>query len=99
MEAATDFETVLSKSKKLPTLPGIAIKILEAVQKERPDLQEIAEVLSTDPPLSGEVQTDQLALFRIDPQGHLGIPCGQHAGYERGQKHGAELRPRKELFQ
>ena len=55
MEAATDFETVLSKSKKLPTLPGIAMKILEAVQKERPDLQEIAEVLSTDPPLSAEV--------------------------------------------
>ncbi len=55
MEVATDFETVLSKSKKLPTLPGIAIKILEAVQKERPDLQEIAEVLSTDPPLSAEV--------------------------------------------
>ncbi len=55
MEAATDFETVLNKSKKLPTLPGIAMKILEAVQKERPDLQEIAEVLSTDPPLSAEV--------------------------------------------
>ncbi len=55
MEKVVDFETVLSNSQKLPTLPGIAIKILEAVQKERPDLQEIAEVLSTDPPLSAEV--------------------------------------------
>lgn len=55
MEAAVDFETLLSKSKKLPTLPGIAIKILEAVQKERPDLKEIGEILATDPPLSAEV--------------------------------------------
>jgi diguanylate cyclase (GGDEF)-like protein len=55
METGVTFESVLRKSNKLPTLPGIAIKILEAVQKERPDLQEIAEVLSTDPPLSGEV--------------------------------------------
>ncbi len=55
MKTVVDFETVLSNSKKLPTLPGIAIKILEAVQKERPELQEIAEVLSTDPPLSAEV--------------------------------------------
>ena len=55
METAVDFESVLNKSKKLPTLPGIAIRILEAVQKERPDLQEIAEVLATDPPLSAEV--------------------------------------------
>ena len=55
METAVDFESVFSKSKKLPTLPGIAMRILEAVQKERPDLQEIAEVLATDPPLSAEV--------------------------------------------
>ena len=55
METAVDFESVLNKSKKLPTLRGIAIRILEAVQKERPDLQEIAEVLATDPPLSAEV--------------------------------------------
>ncbi len=55
METVADFERVLQRSQKLPTLPGIAIKILEAVQKERPDLQEIAEVLSTDPPLSAEV--------------------------------------------
>jgi len=48
-------ECVLSHTDKLPTLPGIAIKILEAVQKERPDLKEIGEILATDPPLSAEV--------------------------------------------
>jgi diguanylate cyclase (GGDEF)-like protein len=50
-----ELKNLLNKSKKLPTLPGIAIKILEAVQKERPDLQEIAGILATDPPLSAEV--------------------------------------------
>ena len=48
-------ERVSSHRGKLPTLPGIAIKILESVQKEQPDLREIGEILATDPPLSAEV--------------------------------------------
>jgi len=48
-------DRVLRHRGKLPTLPGIAIKILEALQKERPDLKEIGEILATDPPLSAEV--------------------------------------------
>lgn len=40
---------------KLPTLPGIAIKILEAVQDKNSGLKELADILSTDPPLSAEV--------------------------------------------
>lgn len=48
-------ESILSHNDKLPTLPGIAIKILEAVQKDQPDLKEIGEILATDPPLSAEV--------------------------------------------
>ena len=55
MRAEFDFEPNIVLKDKLPTLPGIAIKILEAVQKEHPDLQEIAEILATDPPLSAEV--------------------------------------------
>jgi diguanylate cyclase (GGDEF)-like protein len=39
----------------LPTLPGIAMRILEAVQKEDADLEEIGNIISTDPPLSAEV--------------------------------------------
>ena len=46
---------ILGHNDKLPTLPGIALKILEAVQRERPDLREIGEILATDPPLSAEV--------------------------------------------
>ena len=40
---------------KLPTLPGIAIRILEAVQNEEPDIYEISDIISTDPPLSAKV--------------------------------------------
>jgi diguanylate cyclase (GGDEF)-like protein len=39
----------------LPTLPGIAIKILEAVKDEKCDLEKIGEILSYDPPLSGKI--------------------------------------------
>jgi diguanylate cyclase (GGDEF)-like protein len=52
---AVPFETILAASDRLPTLPGIAIQILEAVQKPEPDLAEIAGILATDPPLSAEV--------------------------------------------
>lgn len=55
MNNGADLEALVSHKTKLPTLPGIAMKILEAVQKERPDLQEIGEILATDPPLSAEV--------------------------------------------
>ncbi len=55
MNNGADLEAILSYKKRLPTLPGIAMKILEAVQRERPDLKEIGEILATDPPLSAEV--------------------------------------------
>ncbi len=55
MTGNISLESILSRNDKLPTLPGIAIKILEAVQRQNPDLQEIAEILSNDPPLSAEV--------------------------------------------
>ena len=55
MKDGAALKRILSQKDKLPTLPGIAIKILEAVQKERPDLQEIGEILATDPPLSAEM--------------------------------------------
>ena len=40
---------------KLPTLPGVAIKILQVMQREAPDIREIAEVISADAPLSANV--------------------------------------------
>jgi len=50
-----EIEEVLKGLEKLPTLPGIAMKILELVRDEDTNLKEIADVLSTDPPLSARV--------------------------------------------
>ena len=55
MDESNVLGKVLKRQGRLPTLPGIALKILGAVQKERPDLKEIGEILATDPPLSAEV--------------------------------------------
>ena len=55
MQTDTTFDLIFLKMDRLPTLPGIAMRILEAVQKEDPDLKEIGKIISTDPPLSAEV--------------------------------------------
>ena len=55
MQTDTTFDLIFLKMDRLPTLPGIAMRILEAVQKEDPDLNEIGNIISSDPPLSAEV--------------------------------------------
>ena len=55
MENVELLETIFEKTDDLPTLPGIAIKILEAVQKKDPDIDEIGKIISTDPPLTVKV--------------------------------------------
>jgi len=53
---STDFfDKLFETAENLPTLPGIAAKLLQAFQKENPDIDEIGEVLATDPPLSAKV--------------------------------------------
>lgn len=48
-------EVFIGGIEKLPTLPGVAIRILEAVQKEEAKIDEISDIISTDPPLSAKV--------------------------------------------
>jgi diguanylate cyclase (GGDEF)-like protein len=55
MKPITKIEDMIKDLSKLPTLPGIAIKILEAVKDEETRLNEIADILSKDPSLSAEV--------------------------------------------
>jgi diguanylate cyclase (GGDEF)-like protein len=43
------------KMEHLPTLPGVALKILEAVRSEETSLNEIADILSKDPPLTAKI--------------------------------------------
>jgi HD-like signal output (HDOD) protein len=53
---STDFfDKLFETAENLPTLPGIAAKLLRAFQKENPDIDEIGEILATDPPLSAKV--------------------------------------------
>ena len=55
MEQYEKMKTILGDIPKLPTLPGIAMKILEAVRKEDACLKELSDILSKDPSLSAEV--------------------------------------------
>ena len=46
------FEKLIIESENLPTLPGIALKIIEAYQKPEPDIKKIGDLLTADPPLT-----------------------------------------------
>lgn len=49
------FAGSLFKNTKLPTPPGIALKILEILKKPDPGIQEVADVIALDPPMSLEI--------------------------------------------
>jgi len=55
MGSQNDLKDLSKKIGKLPTLPGVAIKILQAMQRETPNIAEISEVISADGPLSAKV--------------------------------------------
>ncbi|MBN1829515.1 MAG: GGDEF domain-containing protein [Deltaproteobacteria bacterium] len=55
MKDLSSLDLILQQTGRLPTLPGVAIRIIEAVRKDEPDLREISLILSNDPPLSAEV--------------------------------------------
>ncbi len=46
---------LIENCKKLPTLPGVAIQLLEQCREADVDLQETAEIMSRDPALSAKV--------------------------------------------
>ncbi len=52
---ASPLKKILEHPENLPTLPGIALKILEAVKNENTNLEDLGEILSLDPPLSGKI--------------------------------------------
>ena len=55
MLSQKDLKDLSQKIGKLPTLPGVAIKILQAMQRETPNIAEISEIISADVPLSAKV--------------------------------------------
>lgn len=48
-------ETLLQKFDRLPSMPGVAIKLIEAIQRPDPDMREIARLISSDASLSAKV--------------------------------------------
>ncbi len=55
MDESIAFDEIIKKTDRLPTLPGIALNLLDAVRREEPDLEEITKLISSDPPLSAEI--------------------------------------------
>ena len=49
------FDEIIKKSERLPTLPGIAFKLIQEVRKENPQLNDIIGLISSDPPLSAGI--------------------------------------------
>ncbi|MBI4766026.1 MAG: GGDEF domain-containing protein [Deltaproteobacteria bacterium] len=52
---ALPLKNILKQPENLPTLPGIVLKIIEAVNNENTNLEDLGEILSLDPPLSGKI--------------------------------------------
>ena len=55
MSHNTALDDLLTGTKNLPSLPGIAVRLLEAFQADEPDMNEIGEILSTDPALVSKI--------------------------------------------
>ena len=55
MPAQKDLNEIAKKIGKLPTLPGVAMQILQAMGRETPNIRELSEIISSDAPLSARV--------------------------------------------
>src|SRR5210317_65573 len=55
MNLTTSVDDLLTKPNNLPTLPGIAARLLEAFQTDEPDINEIEDILSADPVLTFKI--------------------------------------------
>jgi diguanylate cyclase (GGDEF)-like protein len=55
MHPQRDLKDISKKIGSLPTLPGIAMQILQAMGRDTPNIREISEIISLDAPLSAKV--------------------------------------------
>ncbi len=55
MQAHPSLKDMPRRIGKLPTLPGVAIRILQAMRREIPNIREISEIIASDAPLSAKV--------------------------------------------
>jgi diguanylate cyclase (GGDEF)-like protein len=55
MHHQKDLKEISKKIGRLPTLPGVAMQILQAMGRDTPNIREISEIISLDAPLSAKV--------------------------------------------
>ena len=55
MGFTTLVDDLLTSANNLPTLPGIAVRLLEAFQIDEPDINEIGDIISADPALTSKI--------------------------------------------
>ena len=55
MSLTTSVGDLLTGANNLPTLPGIAVRLLEAFQTDEPDINEIGDIFSADPALTSKI--------------------------------------------
>ena len=55
MHPQRDLKDISKKIGRLPTLPGVAMQILQAMGRDTPNIREISEIISLDAPLSAKV--------------------------------------------
>ena len=55
MDESIAFDEIIKKTDRLPTQPGIALKLIDEVRREDPNLEEITKLISSDPALSAEI--------------------------------------------
>ena len=87
MKNLEKIENLILESENLPTLPGIALEIIEAYQKPDPDIQQIGDLLTTDPPLTGKIlKTVNSAFFNLPTKIRLysEFPTAEYAKYQAG---------------
>ena len=55
MKFSKEIQALAGRADNLPTLPGIAIRLLEAVKKTEPNITEIGVILSNDAALTAKL--------------------------------------------
>jgi HD-like signal output (HDOD) protein len=51
----TQIDDLLYSANNLPTLPGIAVRLIEAFKQDEPDINDIGDILSVDPALTSKI--------------------------------------------
>jgi hypothetical protein len=72
----------LAKCADLPSMPAVAIQILDLCQRDEPDMGEIAKLIGSDPALSAKIlRLDQFAHVRPQVPGAHGLARHLPLGY------------------